>query len=68
MDENNREFNLLKGMHYRINAEVPRLDISGNAFFTMRNVRSWIYGHPNEFNSHLIYFKNFTFKPEVLSA
>lgn len=41
-------FNLINGMTYRISAEVPRVDTSGkNVFFTVKSVREWVYGSPN---------------------
>jgi hypothetical protein len=57
-------FNLISGMTYNINAQVPRLDVEGNLFFTMKTLREWTYGVPNNKNtSHL--FESFVMVPEM---
>jgi hypothetical protein len=46
---------MIKGMTYRINANVPRADVNGKVFFTMRNLREWTYGIDNYKNGSLLF-------------
>jgi hypothetical protein len=56
-------FNLINGMTYNINAHVPRIDIEGNLFFTMKTLREWTYGvMNNKTSTHL--FESFVMTPE----
>jgi hypothetical protein len=56
-------FNLIKGMTYNINAHVPRVDIEGKLFFTMKTLREWTYGMTNDKNATLL-FETFVMIPE----
>ena len=48
-------FNLIKGMTYKINAQVPRIDVSGNLFYTLRSIREWRYGVPNNRSQDMLF-------------
>lgn len=57
-------FNLINGMTYNINAQVPRIDFEGKLFFTMKSLREWTYGVANnKTTSHL--FESFVLAPEM---
>lgn len=48
-------FNLIKGVTYKINAQVPRVDVNMNVFFTMRTYREWSYGLVNDKYDSLLF-------------
>ena len=68
IDAENRDFNLLMGKHYQINAQQPLLDINRKVFFTLKTAKNWTYNSTNDCSKDMIYYQEIMFPNETDAA